>query len=229
MPRHRRIKAAQLIYHAISRGNNKMTIFHDGEDYKSYLNILRRYKEKMPFDLYHYCLMGNHVHLLLSTQGDISRLMHGINLSYAQHFKRRYKHIGHFWQERFKSYIVSQDRYLLQCARYIETNPCRIVPPIPADEYPHSSYIFYACGRGSDLITRNPLYNSFGMNDVERRARYIQFISEGCAAKPEVNQSQFIASKEYVLELLTTTLKTGIRRKRGRPRKNPQKLAYNLL
>jgi len=229
MPRHRRIKTDQLIYHVISRGNNKMTIFHDDRDYKSYLNILMRYKEKMPFALYHYCLMNNHVHLLLRPQCDISWLMHGINLSYAQYFKRRYSHIGHFWQDRFKSHIVSQDSYLLQCARYIETNPCRIVPARSLDRYPYSSYRFYACGQDSDLITQNPLYNNFGLTDTERRARYLQFTSEGCDAKLEIKQSQFIASEEYVLELLTTTLRNRIKRKRGRPRINPQKLVYNIL
>ena len=71
--------------------------------------------------------MPNHVHLLLKSESDISKLMHNVNLSYAQYYKKIYQHIGHFWQDRFKSFIVEDDDYLLTAGKYIEMNPGRVI------------------------------------------------------------------------------------------------------
>jgi putative transposase len=218
MPREARIKGDDLTYHIVTRGNNKMQAFHDDEDYNKYYDILRKYKKEIPFELYHFCLMSNHPHLLIKPNFDISRLMHKINLSYAQYYKNRYKHIGHFWQDRFKSHIVSQDEYILRCARYIETNPERTISKIPAEGYPYSSYRYYAFGEKCDIITENPLYNEFGNTPDEKRTNYIAFIKERETDQNLIKpKSQFIASQEYIENLLNA-LKLK-RRKRGRPRK----------
>ena len=116
MPRIARLKHAGLTYHIISRGNNKLKIFHEDVDYVKYLEILSKYRDKFKFELYNFVLMLNHVHLLLKAEDDISFIMHRINLSYAQYYKFKYKHIGHFWQDRFKSYIVEENSYLLALA-----------------------------------------------------------------------------------------------------------------
>jgi len=90
MPRIARIKSENLTYHVISRGNNKMKTFHQEVDYRKYLEIVDKYHEKFSFRLYHFCLMPNHVHLLLKCEDDLSELMHGINLCYAQYYKKKY-------------------------------------------------------------------------------------------------------------------------------------------
>ncbi|WP_176227336.1 transposase [Candidatus Hakubella thermalkaliphila] len=72
--------------------------------------MLQKYKEKYKFKLYHYALMKNHIHLVIETtggSGKLSDIMKGINLSYAQHYKNKYRHIGHFWQDRYKSILIS--------------------------------------------------------------------------------------------------------------------------
>ncbi|MEN6318375.1 MAG: transposase [Syntrophaceae bacterium] len=105
MPRTARIAPKEFVYHILTRGNNRQDIFQDEEDYQKYISILQKYKEKYKFKLYHYVLMTNHVHLvieLMDTGGALSQIMKGINLSYAQHYKTKYKHIGHFWQDRHK-------------------------------------------------------------------------------------------------------------------------------
>ena len=140
MPRIARLKHAELTYHIISRGNNKLKIFHEDVDYVKYLEILSKYRDKFKFELYNFVLMLNHVHLLLKAEDDISFIMHRINLSYAQYYKFKYKHIGHFWQDRFKSYIVEENSYLLALAKYIETNPMRTLSCISPEDYPYSSY-----------------------------------------------------------------------------------------
>ena len=98
MPRQARIAPKEYVYHILTRGNNQQDIFKDEKDYEKYLQILKRYKEKYKFRLYHNVLMRNHIHLVLETteRGDgLSEIMKGVNLSYAQHYKNRYRHIGH--------------------------------------------------------------------------------------------------------------------------------------
>jgi putative transposase len=118
MPRTARIAPREHVFHILTRGNNRQDIFRDEFDYQKYFEIVGKYKERYEFKLYHYVLMRNHVHLVLEPQeegGDLAEIMKGINLSYAQHYKRRYSHIGHFWQDRFKSILIARDQYLLAC------------------------------------------------------------------------------------------------------------------
>jgi len=72
--------------------------------------------------------------------GAFSQIMKGINLSYAHHYKNRYKHTGHFWQDRFKSIVISKDEYLLACGSYVELNPVRARMVEDPKEYRWSSY-----------------------------------------------------------------------------------------
>ena len=118
MPRTARIAPKEYVYHVMTRGNNRQTVFEDEEDFSRYLVILQQYRQKYKFKLYHYVLMSNHVHLVLQPAergGALSEIMKGINLSYAYHYKKKYEHVGHFWQDRYKSIIVAMDEYLLAC------------------------------------------------------------------------------------------------------------------
>ena len=85
------------------------------EDYEKYIDIVRTYKEKYIFKLYPFALMANHVHLILETieeGSSLAEIMKGINLSCAQYYKKRYRHIGHFWQDMYRSILISRDDYL---------------------------------------------------------------------------------------------------------------------
>ena len=79
-----------------------MPIFNTESDYEKYLKLVKKYKEKFDFKLYGWCLMNNHVHMVLES-GSVSAVMHGLDLSYAQYFRYKYKGAGHFWQDRFKT------------------------------------------------------------------------------------------------------------------------------
>ncbi|MDO9516225.1 MAG: transposase [Syntrophales bacterium] len=97
MPRTARIAPKAFVFHVLTRGNNKQTVFKDDEDFKEYVDILRKYKAKYKHKLYHYVLMTNHVHLVIEPTedgGELSQIMKGINLSYAQHFKRKYGNVN---------------------------------------------------------------------------------------------------------------------------------------
>jgi putative transposase len=97
--------------------------------------------------------------------------MKGINLSYAQYYKGCYKHIGHFWQDRYKSIIISKDEYLLACGSYVELNPVRAGVVKDLREYKWSSYNVYAYGKRDALIEEHPIYRGLSGEERERRER----------------------------------------------------------
>ena len=101
MARKPRIEIAGGIYHLIARGNNRQRIFRSHDDLLKFLGLLERQKSKLPFYLYAYCLMPNHVHLLAEMQDDpISRVMHGRLTAYSQYHNRKDRKVGHLFQER---------------------------------------------------------------------------------------------------------------------------------
>ncbi|MFA5199972.1 MAG: transposase [Candidatus Omnitrophota bacterium] len=144
MPRESRKISEQACYHIITRGNQKQTVFKEVADYQKYLLLLIRYKNKFKFKLYAFCLMPNHIHLLMEVQKSnrLNKIMRGVNLGYTLYFNRKYKKVGHLWQDRFKSKIIEKDAYLLECIKYIENNPIRSSLVNSINEYPWSSYNF---------------------------------------------------------------------------------------
>ena len=152
MPRQARLVLENVCYHVITRGNQKNTVFRDEDDYRQYLKLLARYKARFASKIYGWCLMNNHVHIVMES-GSLSRLMHGLNLSYAQYFLYKYKTIGHFWQDRFKSYVIQKDQYLLNCITYIEHNPVRAKIALRPEDYEWSSYNMRILGKdGNELL-----------------------------------------------------------------------------
>src|SRR5438128_641367 len=126
MPRKPRIEIGGGLYHVITRGNNRRTIFRSQADYLRFAAILAAQKTKLPFYLYGYCLMPNHVHLLIEMQHDpLSRIMQRVLTTYSQFHNRKYKKVGHLFQGRYKSILCQSDRYLAELVRYIHLNPVR--------------------------------------------------------------------------------------------------------
>ena len=127
MPRTARIKDENSIYHIMVRSISELDLFKEDEDKLKYLELIKRYQLKYMFKLYAYCLMDNHGHLLIDVNGgDISRIMHSINFCYAQYYNRKYKRHGHVFQDRFKSKIVKDEKYLIMLSAYIHNNPSDI-------------------------------------------------------------------------------------------------------
>ncbi|KSU60389.1 transposase [[Bacillus] enclensis] len=126
MARHARRKSSSGVYHVIVRGANRQEIFHDEEDRLKFLDILQKYKTKSGMAFYAWCLMGNHVHLLVKEGSEsISIVMKRIGVSYANYYNWKYKTTGHLFQDRFKSENVETVGYLLTVTRYIHQNPVK--------------------------------------------------------------------------------------------------------
>ncbi|MEN6325889.1 MAG: transposase [Syntrophomonas sp.] len=124
MPRNARQKSESGIYHIMVRGINRQDIFHDDEDMQRYLETIAHMKKENRFKVYGFCLMTNHVHILVQEkEEEISRVMKRIGTSYAWWYNSKYDRVGHLFQDRYKSEGVDNDAYLLSVRRYIHKNP----------------------------------------------------------------------------------------------------------
>ena len=218
MPRIFRLLSETGVFHILTRGNNRQKVFRDRKDYQHYLHLLKLCKEEHRFLLYHYCLMPNHVHLILETtpKTNLSKLMKQINLRYASHFRRRNRYWGHLWQGRFKSLLIERDRYLIACGRYIESNPVRAKIVDNPGDYPWSTYKFYAYGGGDDLVDIDPLYQELGKTEKERQLSYRgAFKGESC---PNLNV-RFLGSDSFIKEMEARFGVKNLKNRKGRPLK----------
>ncbi len=178
MPRKPRELADDAIYHVFNRGNDKREIFYDAMDFHVFLKRIGKMKTELGAEIYHYCLMNNHFHLLLKVKkgGDLRTLMHRAQLSYALYFKKKYGLLGHLFQDRYRSPRIPTDSYYLQCGRYIERNPIKGGLVKNIGDYPYSSAPFYLFGKKDDLVTPNIHFRSMGLTDSERRQNYAMFL-----------------------------------------------------
>lgn len=144
MPRKAREKSESGIYHIIMRGINRQSIFEDQEDYVKFIQTIQQYKEKSSYAIYAYCLMGNHVHLLLKTgQEPLEQIMRRICGRYVYWYNSKYQRIGNLFQDRFKSEPVEDDAYFLAVLRYIHQNPIKAGMVRNIEQYKWSSFIEY--------------------------------------------------------------------------------------
>jgi putative transposase len=142
MPRGARMLMENVCYHIINRGNQKERIFLENADFEKYLQLLKHCKRKFGFKLFGYCLMPNHVHVMLEPNDPVAlaKIMQSITQTYTFWFNKKYKKSGHLWQGRFKNMIIHKDDYFLQCVNYVEANPVRAGLVSSPAEYPWSSY-----------------------------------------------------------------------------------------
>ena len=124
MPREKRKLSISNVYHIIWRGIDKQDIFYDDKDKRIFLKQLLEVKKKFEFEVYAYCLMYNHIHLVVRVQnGLISKIIQSLGIKYSQYFNRRYDRTGHLFENRFRSKNVENKQYLLELCRYVHRNP----------------------------------------------------------------------------------------------------------
>jgi putative transposase len=180
MARKPRLVMDEGLYHVIQRGNDRRRVFRQEADYEQFYLLLKKYLNKYYSFLHHYCLMSNHLHLILKVMAaqDLPKLMQGINLSYTLYYKQKYKFTGSLWQGRYKSIVIEKDEYLMECGRYIERNPVRAGMVKDPKDYRFSSYKFYAYGEVSDIITQDIVYEGLGKSISERQGKYLDYVLE---------------------------------------------------
>jgi len=113
-------------YHIINRGVAKNTIYHDDEDFNKFLEIVNDASDEYGFEIYSFCLMNNHYHLLMKIiNQNLSMSLQKINARYSIYYNKKYERVGPLWQGRFKSWYIYDSNYLNVLVRYIEFNPVK--------------------------------------------------------------------------------------------------------
>lgn len=174
MPRYSRKKSEKQLYHIMMRGNNREKIFIDEEDKSRIIDTLGDKKKAQEFFLYAYCVMDNHIHLIVKEGKDpIARTIKRIAASYSYYFNKKYKRIGHVFQERFKSENIENESYLLSAIRYVHQNPLK--PGIGTIEgYKWSSYRDYM-GEGRKITDTEEILSIVSNSQEKALVEFVKF------------------------------------------------------
>jgi putative transposase len=210
MPRVARCVVAGLPLHIVQRGINRSDCFFAPGDYATYLRLLQTFSADFDCSVHAYCLMTNHVHLLVTPAAvdSCALLMKKLGQCYVQYINRRLGRTGTLWEGRFHSCMVNSDVYVLACYRYIELNPVRAGMVGAASDYRWSSYRTNAEGQSDGWLRPHPSYEALSH---EPRARHGAYRSLCESAPPE-----------RIVEEIRSATRRGVlagtvRRARGRP------------
>jgi putative transposase len=167
--------------HIVQRGHDRRDCFRQESDYLVYLSNLGDLAAKRGCAVHAYCLMTNHVHLLLtpSSARSCALLMRDLGQRYVQYFNRRYGRRGTLWEGRFSSCLVDYARYVIACHRYIERNPVRAGMVPSAGAYPWSSYAGNAGRAANGMLSPHFEYLALGRGAAARHAAYEALFSHG--------------------------------------------------
>lgn len=212
MPRSPREISESGIYHVMVRGVSQLNIFLDEEDRERFLRTLYKFKGLNGVVIYAYCLMSNHVHLLIKEVDEVlSNFMKKVGVSYVYYFNKKYDRVGHLFQGRFRSEVVTRDEHFLACSRYLHNNPVAAgIVDLP-EEYPWSSYRIYLKRSESNLLVDTKFllgYFSDNHNDAIKQLRQFtncrnEDVFLDCDIHSHTYEDKKINEKEAIKEVLT--------------------------
>jgi len=185
MPRHARTIIPEVATHIVQRGNDRGPCFFSDGDRLVYLAQLGDLSRRYGCDVHAYCLMGNHVHLLVTPleADSCALLMKNLGQRYVQYINRTYGRTGCLWEGRFRSCLAQSERYVLACYRYIELNPVRAAIVDAPGKYPWSSYRANAEGRRDPVLTPHPEFVVLGHDEAARRQAYRGMFDDALSAE----------------------------------------------
>jgi putative transposase len=180
VPRKPRAEVETGLFHVFARGNNKQVIYRDDHDRGTYLSILRGTVRHFRWRFLAYCLMDNHVHLLLETRetnlGVGMRRLHG---SYAQQFNSRHGSSGHLFQGRYGSVLIKTDEQLWTVVSYIAMNPVEAGLCRRAEDWPWGSHSKVMSDTAPNWIDVPYLLDCFAAAGGDGRRRYAELFLKG--------------------------------------------------
>jgi REP element-mobilizing transposase RayT len=213
-----RVQFEGAIYHVTLRGVERRDIFRDDRDRQRFLDRLAQDVETHGVRLYLFCLMTNHVHLLMETpRANLSRFMHDLETAHTVFFNRRHQRAGHLTQGRYGAKLVEGDEYLLRLSRYLHLNPVFVgsVTRLPLKErlaalrgYRWSSYRGYVgLAKPVEGVDYGPLLGVMPGKGARRRLGYRRFVEAGMA---ETDEEFIDALKESRLSLGTEAFRDWV-------------------
>lgn len=226
MPRTRRVILPEYPHHIVQRGHNRQTVFAEPEDFRRYLSTIEEFKTLFGVRVYAFCLMTNHVHLLVApeTTSALGLLMKRLAGRQTQYFNRLESRRGTLWEGRYKSSPVQSDSYLLACIRYIELNPVRARMVAAPEAYPWSSaQRWYAEKNPYPWLDPIPMQDVLGAEWPTQVERYKQFMREAIPEgewkliREAVSRGQLTGNDRFIDEVEKIIGRRIEHRKPGRP------------
>ena len=181
MPRTGRVVLPNYAHHIVQRGHNRQVVFASEGDFKYYLDTLQYWKAQLNVKVYAYCLMINHVHLVLEPPEEIAmlgRLMKRLAGRQTRYVNRLEGRSGTLWESRYKSSPIQTDEYLLACCRYVDLNPVRAHIVAAPEDYPWSSYRMKVGIVSPSWLDDDSCYLSLGESPRDRHQSYRKLVSD---------------------------------------------------
>ncbi len=229
MAREARRMSTTGYYHVIMGGNNKSYVFKDSRD-KSFLmeNLLKQQEENL-IELAAWCIMDNHVHIVLkSEEEDLALALKRINVRFAVRYHQNHHTSGHVFQDRFKSEPIETDEYLVNVVRYVHSNPVKAQMVSEVSSYKWSSYEWYLkkeLNRSMNLVVEVIGKNQFKSfhqqedyseyleikedRDILREERFNKIMARHCNENGIVNGNEIIGNNEYYGPLVIDLVKNS--------------------
>ena len=207
MARPLRIQYPGAMYHIISRGNGRMTIFHNEKDFMKFLYFMERVIEKCNWICHAYCLMGNHYHILLETpDANMVAGMKRLNQFYSQFYNWKYRHAGAVLQGRYKSWLMEKESKFLENCRYIVNNPVEAKMVEHPSDWPWSSFRATRGIEGvSSLLETDFLLKHFASSRKTAQKLYEDFILAGIGSESPLKKAKnqiFLGADSFIAEVM---------------------------
>jgi len=229
MPRSARVIVPNIPHHIVQRGHNRSSVFAEPADFRYYLQTLRTWKNTLGVKVYGYCLMTNHVHLILEPPDDglvVGKLMRRLAGRQTRYVNKLEGRTGSLWEGRYKASPIQTERYLLACSRYVERNPVRARIVATPEDYAWSSIHHKLKAASAGWLDADPCFEALGTSHRERARYYADYVSGEIKAEEEelirqaVNRNQLTGDDSFVREIEARIGRRIELRGRGRPKKN---------
>jgi putative transposase len=225
MPRGLRLDLPNIPQHVTQRGVNRGAVFVDDDDRQHYLMLLAESARDNEMAIHAYVLMGNHIHLLVSTMrpGALSDAMRQLGQNYVPAFNRRHRRTGTLWEGRFKSCLVSTDQYLLAVYRYIELNPVRAAMVQAPEDHLWSSVHANLGLRNDPLVTPHDTFLAMAADPRERAMAYRSWLRAGVnddeisAIRLHLKQGRALGDRRFQAMVEKTLGQPAATKPHGRP------------
>ncbi|AFL73270.1 transposase [Thiocystis violascens] len=229
MPRIGRVILPNYPHHVVQRGHNRQVVFVEESDYRYYLDTLEAFKQVYDVKVFGFCLMTNHVHLILQpgeAVADLGQLMKRLAGRQTRFVNRQESRSGTLWEGRYKSSPIDTDAYLLACCRYVELNPVRAGMTDSPASYPWSSYRWHTRESADDgWLDVDPCYVALGSTAEERALRYREFVrgaipeAEWRLIRDALQRGQLTGSERFTDQVEVMINRRIEKPQRGRPRR----------
>lgn len=214
-------------HHVIQRGNNRQTVFTDGEDFEKMLTLMGEHSQKNGVAVHAYVLMPNHFHLLVTptSEAGLPKMMQSMGRAYAQYFNKRHQRTGTLWDGRYRATVLEAQSFLLPCMTYIDLNPVRGGLVEQAADYRWSSCAHWLGLKHDRLLSPHACYWALGNTPFAREAAYQALLGAGLSSQTEAAlvrtalNGWALGSAEFIEALQQKTDRRLLQSRPGRPRK----------